>query len=82
MYPTTIPAITGSNLRKPFTYRFTMATVARTINAIGQFWLALSMAVGARFNPITIMIGPVITGGSIRCMNSGPRKWMRIPKAT
>ena len=32
--------------------------------AMNQFSLALSMAVGARFKPMTMIIGPVTMGGS------------------
>ena len=35
--------------------------------------MAMFTAMGARFKPITMMMGPVTTGGMILCKNPAPR---------
>ena len=44
--------------------------------------MAKFTAVGAKLRPITMMIGPVTTGGISRCKKPGPRHFTRAPSTT
>ena len=44
--------------------------------------MAKFTAVGARLSPITMMMGPVTTGGIRRCRKPGPRHFTNAPRIT
>ena len=62
-YPTNTAIIIASCLKKPFPKNVIDKAVARVITANMKLLDAIEKATGIRFNPITIIIGPITCEG-------------------
>ena len=72
VYPTIIPAKIGISFKRPLANKLTIIAVTSAIMASSQSSFAISTPVPASDRPISIITGPITTGGKRRLISLIP----------